>query len=884
MFVVAGAPLPASSSVTTFLFTDIEHSSRLWEEVPDRMGPALARHDALARSVVLQNHGVLVKMTGDGMHAVFDDPHDALRATLAFQQGLERQDPTDGLRLAARCGLHAGVVERRDNDYFGYAVNRAARIMGAAHGGQVLVSEVVAGLVANRLPDDVALRDLGNVRLRDLASPERLYQVMHPTLRQAFPPLRSLESFPNNLPHQLTSFIGRERELADVGKLVAAHRLVTLHGTGGIGKTRLSLQVAADALVGFADGTWFIELAPLNDAERVPQAVATVLGIKEDAGRPVAEALIRTLHDRSLLLVLDNCEHLVHACAELAVTLLQAAPGVKILATSREPLNVRGETTYPMPVMSLPEAKNSAAITAPTQYEAVQLFVERATAVNRTFALTPQNAAAVVEICRRLDGIPLALELAAARARSLSVENIAARLSDRFNLLDHGDRTALPRQQTLRALIDWSHDLLTEHERVLFRRLAVFAGGWTLLAAEAVGTGGAIERSAVLDLQSQLVERSLVAMEAEGGRYHLLETVRQYAQNRLERSDDGPGVHARHLDYFVAFAEEARSHVIGPDEAAWLPRLDVERENLLSAHAWCDHAGEAAETGLRLVSALKPYLFNRGMLGLAYQITVEALARAGAQDRTPARCRGLFDAGQVSYFMGRYGDAARLLEASLAIARELGDSRRIAHALQPLGMSWVGLADVNAARGYLEEALALARAQGDKRQVAGALNSLGMLRRVEGALDAAEPIFREALDLVHEVKDHEAIAVMLLNLAMVGIDRAQRDGPRRMLIDVIAIAGRTGSKPAGQSVLEVSAALATLSDDWSRAARQYGAAEALAAQTGIARDPADTAFLAPFVARIKARLGAESFARLEAEGRTLSYDEAMAEASAWLAA
>jgi predicted ATPase len=847
------------------------------------MGPALARHDALARSVVLQHHGVLVKMTGDGMQAVFDDPHDALRATLEFQQALETQNPIGELRLTARCGLHAGVVERRDNDYFGTAVNRAARIMSAAHGGQVLLSEVVANLVANRLPADVGLRDLGNVRLRDLASPERIYQVVHPALRQAFPPLRSLESIPNNLPQQVTSFIGRERELADVGKLLAAHRLITLHGTGGIGKTRLSLQAAADALAGFADGTWFVELAPLTDGDRVPQAVAAVLGIKEDAGRPVAEALNRTLRDRSLLLVVDNCEHLVQACAELAAMLLQAAPGVKILATSREPLNVRGETTYPMPVMSLPQAKNGAPITELAQYEAVQLFVERATAVNRAFALTPQNAAAVVEICRRLDGIPLALELAAARVRSLSVENIATRLSDRFKLLDRGDRTALPRQQTLRALIDWSHDLLTEQERVLFRRLAVFAGGWTLPAAEAVGAGGVIERSAVLDLQSRLVERSLVVMEAEGDRYRLLDTVREYAHEHLDRSYDECSVHARHLDYFVAFAEEARSHVIGPDEAVWLPRLDVERENLLSAHAWCDRACEAAETGLTLVSALKPYLFNRGMLGLAYQITSEALARPGVQDRTLARCRGLFDAGQVCYFMGRYGDAVRLLEESLAIARELGDSRRIAPALQPLGMSCVGLADVNAAHGYLEEALALARAQGDKRQVAGALNSLGQLRRVEGALDAAEPIFREALNLAREVKDREATAVMLLNLAMVGIGRGQRDGPRSMLIDVIAIAGETGSRPAGQSVLEVSAALAILCDDWTRAARQYGAAEALAAQTGIARDPADTAFLAPLVSRIKAYLGAESYARVEAEGRALSYDEAMADASAWLA-
>jgi predicted ATPase len=755
--------------------------------------------------------------------------------------------------------------------------------MAAAHGGQVLASQTVADLLSNRLPEDVRLRDLGSVRLRDLAGPERIFQVMHPSLPDAFPPLRSLESLPNNLPQPTTSFVGRERELADIRALLARGRLLTLHGAGGIGKTRLSLQIAADALAEFPDGAWFVDLASLSDAQRVPQAVASVLGIKEDAGRPVVEALVRSLRDRRLLIVLDNCEHLIQACAELAVDLLRTGQHLKILATSREPLNVRGEVTYPVPALGLPRPDERPAMQAVAQFEGVRLFVERARTVAPTFGITQDNAPLVVDICRRLDGIPLALELAAARVRTLSIEELAARLDERFRLLVRGDRTALPRQQTLRALIDWSYDLLSVQERTLLRRLAVFAQGWTLAAAETVTVDGDISSVDVLDLQSQLVDKSLIAMDADGGRYRLLDTVRQYAQEHLDRSDDGHAVHARHLDYFVAFAEEARSHVIGADEAAWLPRLDLERENLLSAHAWCDHADETAETGLRLVSALKPYLFNRGMLGLAFRITTEALARAGVQGRSLPRCRGLFDAGQVCFFMGRYGDAARLLEESLAIARELGDSRRIAHALQPLGMSCVGLGDLDAARGYLEEALALARVQGEKRQVAGALNSLGQLRRVEGALDAAEPIFQEALRLAREVEDHEAIAVMLLNLAMVGIGRAQRDGPRAMLSDVIVIAKKTGSKPAGQSALEVSAALATLYGDWSRGARRIGAAEALSAQTGIARDPADTAFLAPFVAQINLHFGAEAYAQLEAEGRKQSYEEAMTEAEGWLA-
>ncbi|MET0441224.1 MAG: adenylate/guanylate cyclase domain-containing protein, partial [Casimicrobiaceae bacterium] len=330
-----------SSTVTTFLFSDIEHSSRLWEQSPDLMAPALARHDALVRSVVARNNGALVKMTGDGMHAVFDDPRDALCASLEFQRALGAPAPQGGLQLRARCGMHAGIVERRDNDFFGAAVNRAARIMAAAHGGQVLASQTVADLVSNRLPEDVRLRDLGSVRLRDLAGPERIFQVMHPSLPDAFPPLRSLESLPNNLPQPTTSFVGRERELADTRTLLARGRLLTLHGAGGIGKTRLSLQLAADALAEFPDGVWFVDLASLSDAQRVPQAVASVLGIKEDAGRPVVEALVRSLRVRRLLIVLDNCEHLIQACAELAVDLLRTGQHLKILATSREPLNVR---------------------------------------------------------------------------------------------------------------------------------------------------------------------------------------------------------------------------------------------------------------------------------------------------------------------------------------------------------------------------------------------------------------------------------------------------------------------------------------------------------------------------------------------------------------
>ena len=872
------------SAVTTFLFTDIEGSTRLWEDAPERMRPALAHHDALARAAVEGNHGTVVKMTGDGMYAVFDDPVDALDASVALQRSLADPTATNGVRLRVRCGLHAGVVEQRDHDFFGAAVNRAARIMGAAHGGQVLLSKAVAALVADRLPPGMTLRDLGSVRLRDLASPEHVCQLVHPELRQEFPVLRSLEATPNNLPQQMTSFVGRERELADVRTLLRKSRLLTLLGVGGLGKTRLSLQVAADVLDDYPDGVWFVELAPLTDGERVPQVVASVLGVKEEAGHPVQEALVKYVKDVQLLLVLDNCEHLLQACADLAVALLHAGPAVKVLASSREPLHVAGETNYPLPSLSVPQGDRKLAAAALAQYEAVRLFTDRAVAAKPAFQVTDQNAAAVSDICRHLDGIPLALELAAARARALSVEQIAERLDGRFHLLTGGDRTALPRQQTLRACIDWSYDLLSEPERALFRRLAVFAGGWTLEAAEAVGAGDAIEKTDVLDLLTHLVDKSLVALDADGDRYSLLETVREYAEERLDAAGEGHAVRTRHLDFYLALAEKARPELVGPHQAMWLARLDLERENLLSAHDWCDSAAIGAGAGLRLVYSMRPYWINRGLLGLGHRVTVEALARAGAQDRNVARCRALFDAGQLGCFMGRYAEAQGYLEESLAIAREIRDGQRIAAALQPLAFACLGQGDLATARKHLDEALALAQNLGNKREIATALNGLAQVHRREGNLDAAEPLYGQALVLSRELGDREHIALSLLNLAMVSITRGSSDRAREMLVDGLAIVRETGSKPAGQSVLEVSAAQAVLCADWARAARFYGAAEALTGQTGLQRDPTDEAFLVPLIEKARTAQGAAAFAADEAAGRALSYDVVMNEVRAWLTA
>ena len=882
--ICVSAEIPGKNSgVVTMLFTDIEGSARLWEQEPERMRAALACHDAITRAAVEGHRGVVVKMRGDGVHAAFEDPLDAICATLQLQQAVANPEATCGIAFQVRCGLHAGVIEHRDDDFFGGTVNRAARITGVAHGGQALLSQAVAVLIGDRLPADVALRDLGSVRLRDLATPEHVYQVVHSQLRQNFPALRALEVTPNNLPRQVTSFVGRSVELAEVRTLLGKTRLLTLLGVGGIGKTRLSLQVATETLDDYPDGVWFVELAPLTDARLVPQAVASVLGVKEQVGHPVIEALIQHVKDRTLLLILDNCEHLVRACAELAMQLLQAGLHAKILTSSRESLHVRGETTYSVPAFAVPDASHPATLEDLPQYEAVGLFVDRAVAVQPQFRLTERNAASVAQICQRLDGIPLAIELAAARLSALSVETINTRLDHRFRLLVGGDRTALRRQQTLRALIDWSYDLLIEEERVLFRRLAVFAGGWTLEAAVAVGADVAIAQDEVLNLLTDLVDKSLVAASMERDGYRLLETVREYAQERLVAAGEEDATRTRHLIFFVNLAETARPELNGPHQATWLARLDLDRENLLAAHEWSGRKDSGNDMGLRLVTAMKQYFQIRGLLGLGQRVMAEALTRTGAQRRDAMRSRALCGVGQICCLMGRYQEALVYLDESLAIAREIGDPAREAAVLQPLGMALAGQGDLPGARKYSDEAVVLARRLGNKREIAAALNNRAQLHRVQGEIDVAQSIFEQVLNLTRDVGDDEFIAIALLNLAMLEIGRGAGDRACEMLLEVIAIATKLGSKPANQSVLEASAGLAAARGQWERAARFFGAAETHARQTGFQRDLADEVFLASLMQKSRAMSPGEQFdAAMEAGGR-LSPEVALAEARTWLA-
>ncbi len=870
--------MQGQAAVATFVFTDIEGSTRLWELEPERMRLALARHDGAARDVVARHRGEVVKMTGDGVHAVFRDPADAVAASLQLQLACS-QPGADGLALRIRCGMHLGEVEVRDNDYYGSTVNRAARIMGAAHGGQVLLSEAVARRVLDRLPEGVVLLDLGAVRLRDLSQPVRVHQVVHPLLRQDFPALRSLEATPNNLPQQLNSFVAREGELAHAKRLLADSRLLTLLGMGGLGKSRLSVQLAADVLDDFPDGVWLVELAPVGDGGLVPQAVASVLGVREEAGRSPTESLAVHVGDRRLLLLLDNCEHLLAACATLAKQLLQAGAQVKILATSREYLQIAGEATYHVPTLDVP----AAGTVDPDQLvrnASVQLFLDRACAARSNFQLTAANARPIGEICRRLDGIALAIELAAARVRFMPVEAIAARLDDRFRLLTTRDRTVLPRQQTLRALVDWSFELLSPPERRLFAQLSVFAGGWTLAAAEAVGTVDPGDD--ILDLLGRLVEKSLVMLAPDGDRYGMLETVRSYARERLEETGEAAIVQERHLDHYLVLAEDACGRVFGDQQAEMLARIDLERENMISAIAGTNGSTDDGTKTSRLVYQLRPYWILRGLLAVGLRVTVEVLRRPGLQGRGDARRRTLFAAGQLCSYMGQYEDARPYLSECLAIAREQGNLFVVAMALQTLGVACMFAGERETARGHLREAVDLNRRQGFGGELVSAVNSLAHLYRLEGDT-AAGPLYDEAVALARARGDVENVAIGLLNLAMLSLlGLGEAGNARERLLEVLSIAQKSGSRPVGISVLDVCAGLASLTGAFARAARYVGVVERELKVTGLKRDPTDGACLLPLIERARNALDAAAFERAVDEGRTVSLEGALADARNWL--
>ncbi len=871
------ASLPTGT--VTFLFTDIEGSTLLLRRLGEDYVDVLALHRRLLRAAFKEGGGQEISNQGDEFFVAFSHARDALAAAVAAQRAIAAQPWPEGTFVRVRMGLHTGEPIVTEAGYVGMDVHRAARICAVGHGGQILLSQTTRDLVAEELPTAMILHDLGEHRLKDLASPEHLFQVTAVGLRADFPPLKSLGLLPNNLPRQLTSFVGREREMVEVKKALASASLVTLTGIGGTGKTRLALQVAADLLNEYPDGVWLVELAALSDPALIPKTAALALGVREEPGRPLMETLLEFARPRKFLLLLDNCEHLLTGCAQLADALLRRCPNLRILATSREPLGILGEAVWPVPPLSLPDRRHPQSVDVLMQCEAVRLFAVRAVLNQPGFAVTPGNAAAVGHICTTLDGIPLAIELAAARVKVLAVEQIEARLSDRFRLLAGGSRTALPRYQTLRATMDWSYELLSEEERTLLRRLSVFAGGWTLEAAEAVCAGQEIQSASILDLLTQLVSKSLVIVETEGGeaRYRQLETVRQFGRERMVEPGEAGEVGDRHRNWYVALAERAAPELVGERQAAWLDRLEAEHDNLRAALAWSIEKRDA-EAGLRLAGAIWRFWLVRGYLAEGRR-WLETLLKRSRDVAPPVRANALMGAGNLAVFgQADYTPGRVFYEESLAIWREVGDKRGIADLLNSLGILAGALGDQVAARGRHEESLSIRRELGDHWGIGVSLHNLGRVAYREGQYESALAMFQESLALWRNLGDKQHIAIALSNLGAAATHLADYASAAASLQEGLEIVRTLGDKRQIAYSLEGFACLAAARGQAPHAVRLFGAAEALREAISVPLPAADRPDYEHWMRVARTALGDEAFETAWAQGRKISPEEAMVEA------
>jgi len=907
--------------IVTFLFTDIVGSTRMWERAPEQMRAVLERHDALGRAAIEKNHGSIVKLTGDGFHAAFDDPLDALTASLAFQHALADLRTTSGLVLEARCGMHAGIVERRDNDYFGPAVNHSQRIMAAAHGGQILLSQAVADLVRDRLPAGVTLRDLGAVRLRDLTGARHVFQVADSRLRRDFPALRSLEATPNNLPQQVTSFIGRERELDELSQLLPKVRLLTLVGTGGIGKTRLLLQLAANLVDSYPDGVWHVDLNAIHDPALVIDALARVLGLAEVPGTPLIETICLHTKSQRVLILLDGCEHLVSACARLADALLHAGADARIVATSREPLRTAGEQTVTLPPLSLPD--QAADLGALMRADAVRLFLERARSRQPNFALTEQNAPAVAKICSRLDGIPLAIELAAARVGALSPEKIAARLDDRFGLLISGDRTAMPRQQTLKALVDWSYDLLDTCEKRLLARLSVFVGGWTLDAAETVCADDELAQAEIFDLLDQLVQKSLVVRQEHEDRYGFLETIRDYASSRLEDAQETAELRDRHHRYFLALAEAAEPALRRrTDELPWLRTLETEHANLKAALQWCLDQPGLAGNALRMCGSLGRFWRIRGHWREGRDWAAAALQKDAGTAPKDVRASALLTAAVMNWRLAETAAAETLVETALALAREAGNRSLEAGALNNLSTYVADHGDFARAHRLLEEAVAINHELGNREWESINLGNIGELFIEQGDLASAQAPLERALALGRELggrleamalssmahlaerrgEHHEARALSAQALAICrGLASPEEEEVERMpvlarlcvacgeagsaaqyLAEALILSRKFGYRESIVRCLNVMIGLAVKVGAYEKSAVFLGACQRLREITGVPATPSEIAQLDQHSSECRTALGDAAFAAGESAGRALSLESVVGIGLEWL--
>ncbi len=915
------------TGTVTFLFTDIEGSTQLWEHQAALMQAAFSRQEAILRGAISAHGGYAYKMIGDAFQAAFQTAPDALQAALAAQRALAAEPWGAIGEVRVRMALHTGVVEERDDDYVGPLLNRVARLLSTGYGGQILLTSTTRELVRVALPLEVTLRDLGEHRLKDLLRPERVFQLVAPDLPERFPPLKSLDRHATNLPLQPTPFIGRQREIAAAKARLSEPevRLLTLKGPGGTGKTRLSVQVAADLLDAFLDGVWFVELAPITDPALVASTIAQVVGVTERGGRTVVESLKDHLRDKESLLLLDNFEQVVEA-APLVAELLSAAPRLKVLVTSRAALRLYGEQEFPVPPLEMPDPKHLPPLEQLTQFDAVRLFIARSLLVKPDFAVSNQNAPAVAEICYRLDGLPLAIELAAARVKLFPPQAMLARLQHRLQLLTGGARNLPARQQTLRGAIAWSYDLLDEAEKKLFRRMAVFLGGGTLEAIEAVCNAEG-DLPDVLDGVSSLADKSLLKQqESEGGeaRFWMLETIREYAVERLAESGEEQTIRRHHADFYLALVETGESQMLASHYNVSLERLEAEHDNFRAVLQWSLEQGEA-ETALRLGGALHPFWGRRGYTLEGRKWLTDALALPRAAERTPARARALFGAaslawpqgdleaarmwsaesaaifremedrdglavamgilGVCTYMQGDFEAAGPLLEEAAAISRALDRKENLALSLLALGQMAMAARDYAGARVRLEECLAHARAISNPWFMAQVLNSLGDLARLEGEYTTAEQHYEESLALFREI-DPQIVDVpaVLHNLGHVALVRGDYTCARRLFSESLTLHHRLENKAgmaeslAGLAGVLVHGPGETTEEGRQalQAARLFGASNALREAINAPMWPAERADYERNLAAAHAQLDEATWQASWAEGRAMPPEEAVA--------
>jgi predicted ATPase/class 3 adenylate cyclase len=865
-------PAPIPSGTVTLLFTDVQGSTRLWEAEPEPMAVALRRHDEILRSTIEAAGGYVFKTVGDAFCAAFWSAPAAVTAVLAAQQSLGAQRWPTSRPILVRMGLHTGACEERDGDYFGPVVNRAARLEAAAHGGQVLVSGATAELLAGSLPTGARLKDLGLHRLKDLGRPEQVFQLEASFLVSDFPPLASLDNpeLPNNLPALLSAFIGREKELDDLRELIRASRLVTLTGAGGSGKTRLALQASAELIGRTADGVWLAELAPLTDGGQIADVVAAVLGIQDLGGPAVADTVIEALADQDSLILLDNCEHLIDAAAKFCDQVIRHCPKVRFLVTSREPLGIDGERVYRVPSLTLP-GSNAESVEDLAGSDAVQLFAERARAHQPDFAIDQRSAADAVTICRRLDGIPLALELAAARLSSMSLAQVAARLDQRFRLLTGGSRNAMPRQQTLQATVDWSFGLLSGQERETLTRLSVFAGGFDLEAAEAICPSADVDALDVLDLLGSLVDKSLVVADhlPQTVRYRLLETIRQYSGQELLRACGDAevlSIRGRHADYYLEMAKVGGPATLGPQQGQWLRRFDAEWDNLRAAFAHFA-AEDRGDLVMELAVSLRRFSLSRGhhevldfvrpvidkasgaapsslladamtvagqLIGLLSRTDAAELAAARTYgEKALAMARDLGDRRiealalsklvESAYASGELETGHQLAEEGVAIARELGDPQLLGEQLQGLAST----ASSPEARARIHrEVLASSRQAGDDLLIAGELNSRFSLEMHSGHVDEASASLEEAIVRAERIGGDLILHFLRCNLALLRLIQSRYAEAAPLVRTCLLTSRRLGPGVGSGELIFAAACVATWQGDNLRAARLTGAGDA----------------------------------------------------------